>query len=200
MSPRRSILEAAATHEAILAIGVRIASVEGLEGLTIGRLAAALDMSKAGVLGHFGNKEALQLDVLEAAARIFRREVPGRAAGATPGLARLRSICDAWLSYLDRDVFPGGCFFTAAASEFDGRPGRVRTAIADHLSTWTRFLETEARAAVDAGDLPADRDPAQVAFDLMGVALAVNQRLQLHGDKSALARARHAFRRVLSPG
>jgi AcrR family transcriptional regulator len=200
MSPRRSILEAAATREAILAIGVRIASVEGLEGLTIGRLASALDMSKAGVLGHFGSKEALQLEVLEAAARIFHREVPQRAAAAKPGLPRLLAICDAWLSYLARDVFPGGCFFTAAASEFDGRPGRLHSAIADHLSTWTNFLEGEARIAVQAGQLPPDSDPAQIAFDLMGVALALNQRLQLHDDKSALAMARRAFRRVLSTG
>jgi AcrR family transcriptional regulator len=200
MSPRRSIIEAAATHEAILAVGVRIASVEGLEGLTIGRLAAALDMSKAGVLGHFGSKEALQLDVLEAAVRIFQREVPQRAARATSGLAWLRSICDAWLSYLDRDVFPGGCFFTAAACEFDGRPGRVRDAVAEHLSTWTRFLEKEAQTAVKAGELPADTDPAQVAFELMGVALAVNQRIQLYRDKGSLVRARQAFRRVLSAG
>lgn len=198
MSPRRSVLEAAATREAILAVGVRIASVEGLEGLTIGRLATELDMSKAGVLGHFGSKSALQLDVLEAAARIFRREVPQRVAGATPGLARLRAICDAWLSYLDRDVFPGGCFFTAAACEFDGRPGPVRDAIAGHLSAWTRFLENEARTAVEAGELPTDRDPAQIAFELMGMALSVNQRLQLYRDKSALVRARQAVRRVLA--
>lgn len=200
MSPRRSIIEAAATHEAILAVGVRIASVEGLEGLTIGRLAAALDMSKAGVLGHFGNKEALQLSVLEAAVRIFQREVPQRAARAMPGLARLRSICEAWLSYLDREVFPGGCFFTAAACEFDGRPGPIHDAIAAHLSTWTDFLSKEAQVAMTAHELPADADPAQVAFELMGVAQAVNQRIQLYGDKSALLRARQAFRRILSPG
>lgn len=201
MSPRRSVVEAAATREAILAVGVRIASVEGLEGLTIGGLAAALGMSKAGVVGHFGSKEALQLSVLDAAARIFRREVPqraARAARATPGLARLHALCEAWLSYLERKVFPGGCFFTAAACEFDGRPGPVRDAIAAHLSTWTDVLENEARIAVSTGELPADSDPAQVAFELMGVAMATNQRLQLYADAAALARARTAFRRVLS--
>lgn len=201
MSPRRSVVEAAATHEAILATGVRIASVEGLEGLTIGRLATALDMSKAGVVGHFGSKEGLQLSVLDAAAQIFRREVPQRAAQATratPGLARLHAICDAWLSYLERKVFPGGCFFTAAACEFDGRPGPVREAIAAHLTTWTNLLENEARIAVSAGELPADSDPEQVAFELMGVAMATNQRIQLYGDGAAIARARTAFRRVLA--
>jgi len=126
VSPRRSVAEARQTRADILAKSVRLASTEGLEGLTIGRLATALDMSKSGVLGHFGSKEELQLAVVDAAADMFTREVADRARGTTPGLPKLLAMCAAWVSYLERRVFPGGCFFTAAAAEFDDRPGRVR--------------------------------------------------------------------------
>src|SRR3954468_17318982 len=108
--PRRSVADAARTHQAIIARAVAVASVEGLGGLTIGRLAADLEMSKAGVLGHFGTKEELQLEALGAAREIYRREVWEPARDAAPGRARLLAIADAWLSYLARDVFPGGCF------------------------------------------------------------------------------------------
>src|SRR3954453_6696363 len=126
--PRRSAADAARTRTSILDRSVAVASVEGLEGLTIGRLATDLDMSKAGVLGHFGTKEELQLAALRAAREVYRREVWDRAASAAPGRARLLAIADAWMSYLARDVFPGGCFVTAAAAEFDDRPGRVHDA------------------------------------------------------------------------
>src|SRR3954447_1785713 len=110
---RRSAAEAAQTRTAILDRSVALASLEGLEGLTIGRLAADLDMSKSGVLGHFGAKEELQLAVVDTAADIFAREVAAQAQDAKPGLPRLRAMCAAWVSYLERRVFPGGCFFTA---------------------------------------------------------------------------------------
>ena len=129
--PRRSAADAARTRTAILERSVDLASVEGLEGLTIGRLAADLQMSKAGVLGHFGTKEELQLAALGAAReRLPPRDLGAGRQAAAPGRARLLAIADAWLSYLGRDVFPGGCFVAAASCEFDDRPGRVRDAIA----------------------------------------------------------------------
>jgi AcrR family transcriptional regulator len=176
---------------------VRLASAEGLEGLTIGRLAAELNLSKSGVLGHFGTKEELQLAVIDAAADIFAREVAEPARAAPPGLRKLTAMCEAWVSYLERRVFPGGCFFTAAASEFDDRPGRVRDTIAGLTSVWDRDLYRQIRTATAAGDLPAGTDAEQLVFEVSGVMLGLNHALQLHRDTTAPAKARRALGRLL---
>lgn len=197
VSPRRSVVESRQTRAEILSTGVRLASVEGLEGLTIGRLATALDMSKSGVLGHFGSKEELQLAVVDAAAEIFTREVANRARGVAPGLPKLLAMCRAWVSYLERRVFPGGCFFTAAAAEFDDRPGRVRDAIAGLATVWDRDLYRQIRTATAAGDLPRDTDADQLVFEISGVILALNHALQLYRDTMTPARARKALTRLL---
>jgi AcrR family transcriptional regulator len=189
--------DARATREAIIERAVQLSSVRGLEGITIGRLAADLQMSKAGVLGHFGSKEALQLTALEAAFDVFQREIWDRAADAEPGLPRLLAICDAWTDYLERGVFPGGCFMTAASCEFDDREGPVREALAARLSRWYATLESEARLAVEAGDLPAGTDPLTIALHLNALAMAANERRQLLGDQSAPGVARRAMRAAL---
>ncbi|NUW37375.1 TetR/AcrR family transcriptional regulator [Nonomuraea sp. SMC257] len=199
MSPRRSVAEALTTRCAILDRSVAIASVEGLEGLTIGRLATELGMSKSGVLGHFGSKEALQLAVLERAGEVFRAEVWEPVVPAAPGLPRLAALCEAWISYLEREVFPGGCFFVAAAHEFDGREGAVRDAIEARFDAWSARLRKEAGRAVEAGDLPGDTDPADLAFELTGLVMALNHALQLHRDPRAAGRARRAVHARLGP-
>ena len=176
---------------------MRLASAEGLEGLTIGRLATELGMSKSGVLGHFGSKEELQLAVIDAAAEIFTREVPDRTRGVEPGLRKLTAMCAAWVSYLERRVFPGGCFFMAAATEFDDRPGRVRDTIVGLTSVWDRNLYHQVRAATADGDLPADTDADQLVFEVSGVMLGLNSALQLRRDTGAPARARRALARLL---
>src|SRR3954463_15604345 len=129
--PPASVAEAPRTTGTLLHPAVGVASKEGLEGLTIGRLAGDLDMSKAGLIGHFGSKENLQLATLESAIEIFRREVWEPAEKHRPGIRRLRALCDAWVSYIERRVFPGGCFFAATAPEFDDRGGPVRHRLAD---------------------------------------------------------------------
>jgi AcrR family transcriptional regulator len=197
MSPRRSAAEARQTKAAILVCGVRLASVEGLEGLTIGRLAAELGLSKSGVLGHFGTKEELQLAVVDTATEIFAREVVEPAVAAPPGLRRLVAMCTAWVSYLERRVFPGGCFFTAAAAEFDDRPGRVRDTIAGMASVWNRDLYRHIRTATADGDLPADTDADQLVFEVTSVMLGLNNALQLQRDTTAPTRARRALGRLL---
>jgi AcrR family transcriptional regulator len=154
-------------------------------------------MSKSGVLGHFGSKEDLQLAVVDAAADLFTREVADRAKGVAPGLPKLLAMCAAWVSYLERRVFPGGCFFTAASAEFDDRPGRVRNAIAGLTSVWNRDLYRQTRLAIEAGALPADTDADQVVFEMSGVILALNNALQLHRDTTAPTRARRALGRLL---
>lgn len=171
--------------------------MDGLEGLTIGRLATDLAMSKAGVLGHFGTKERLQLAVVDAAAEMFAREVPQRARGVPSGLAHLGALCEAWVSYLEGELLPGGCFFTAVAAEFDGRGGPVRDAIAGLDSLWRRDLSIHIRRAVTVGDLPADTDPDQLVYELVGIMLALNHSLQLHRDQQAPGRARRAVRQRL---
>jgi AcrR family transcriptional regulator len=197
MSPRRSAVQAAGTRTAIVERAVEVGSVEGLEGLTIGRLAGDVGMSKSGLIRHFGSKEGLQMAALEEATEIFRREVWEQAEADEPGLVRLRAICDAWLSYLERDVLPGGCFLTAAASEFDGRGGPVREATRAAWARWLRVLEAEARTAIDAGQLPANSDPAQIAFELNAICMGLNNARQLHGDPAAPLHARRAVKRVL---
>lgn len=197
MSPRRSVSDARATRATIVARGLHVASVEGLDGLTIGRLAADLGLSKSGLLGHFGSKESLQLAVIDAAAAMFLAEVADRATASRPGLAKLCALCEAWVSYLERGVLAGGCFFTAAGSEFDDKPGPVRDAIAGLQSVWERDLRYNIRLGVVAGELPADTEPDQVVFELMGVMLALNRALQLFRDRSAPTRARRTMARIL---
>ena len=110
-------------REAILERAVEVASEEGLEGLTIGRLSSELGLSKSGLFGHFGSKEELQLAAVDAAERDLLREVVEPALTEPEGAPRLRAYCESWVGYLERKVFSGGCFFAAASAEFDGRPG-----------------------------------------------------------------------------
>lgn len=201
MSPRKSAAEARRTRERIIERSVAIGSVEGLEGLTIGRLATDLGMSKAGVLGHFGSKQALQLAALHGASGLFTRLVWEPVAGLRPGLTRLRAFCEAWIRYLERErtAFPGGCLFTAAAVEFDARGGPVHDTVARFLLRGRRLLVNDLRIAVDVGELPADVDPDQLAFELHGLYMALNQELQLFADATAPARTRRALNRMLGP-
>jgi AcrR family transcriptional regulator len=199
MSPRRSAVEAAKTRTAIIERALDVGSVEGLEGLTIGRLAGDVGMSKSGLIRHFGSKEGLQMAALEAAMEIFRHEIWDPAKDAQPGLVRLRAICDAWIAYLERDILPGGCFMTAVASEFDGRGGPVRAATRLAWARWLRLLEGEAQTAIDSGELPVGSDPAQIAFELNAIVMGLNHARQLHGDRAAPLHARRAVERVLGP-
>src|SRR5262249_29869610 len=197
MSPRRSAAEAEATRATILEETVAAASREGLEGVTIGRLAGDLRMSKAGVIGHFGSKRELQLAAVERAVERYRREIWEPVEDERPGIERLGAVVDAWLDYLDSDVFPGGCFLTAAAAEFDGRPGPVREAIDGALALWCSVLEADAATAIADGDLPTGADPAQIAFELNAIAMVVNQSRQVRGHPEAIARGRRAMNRVI---
>ncbi|WP_405142148.1 TetR/AcrR family transcriptional regulator [Sphaerisporangium sp. NBC_01403] len=199
MSPRKSAVEAVATRTRIIERAFALASAEGLEGLTIGRLAADLEMSKAGVIGHFGSKEALQLATLDAAVERFRLRVPARVVGARPGAERLARAFGEWIDYMAGAEGHGGCFLTSVATEFDGRPGPVRDAVLAALASWSAYVAAELRAAVEAGELPADTDVDQFVFELNGVALAADQSIQLHRDPAAPARALRAIARVLGP-
>jgi AcrR family transcriptional regulator len=177
---------------------VSVASVEGLEGLTIGRLATDLDMSKAGLIRHFGSKQELQRVAFEEATARFREVVWEKAEAAAPGLPRLLAIAKAWSAYIDKPIFPGGCFLAATSSEFDGRPGPVHDLVAETSTRWLKTLARDARVAVEAGDLPPATDPAQVAYELNALAMGANHARQLHGDRRAGSRCLQAMKRVLA--
>jgi AcrR family transcriptional regulator len=180
------------TRRAILGRAADIASVEGLDGLTIGRLANELRASKSGVFAHFGSKEELQLATLAAATRTFTERVVAPALAEPPGLGRVWRLCEAWLDYAEQRVFPGGCFFFSAAAEFDARPGRVRDAVAAARRRWLDLHEATIAEAVDRGEL-AGVDPAQLAYELDALAMAANLGCLLHDDATAYARARTAI-------
>lgn len=186
-------LRGARTHREILATAVDLGSREGLEALTIGGLAARAGVSKSGLFAHFGNKLELQLATVEAARTIFLREVVEPGFAAPEGLARLRATLAAWLDYLRRDVFPGGCFFQAASLEFDGRPGPVRDRVIEISSQWLGWLAELARQAGVADP----RESAQLAFELNAIGLATNWERQLLGGEESLERAQRAFDRAL---
>lgn len=181
------------TRATILATAVDIASVEGLEGLTIGRLAHALHLSKSGLFGHFGSKEDLQLATIRTARRIFSKEVVLPAAQAEAGLARLWALCDAWLSYMEGGVFQGGCFFIAAAAEFDGRPGPVRDAIAASMQEWLTYLEEAIHQTQALGEITTSVSASQIAFELHAFYLNANWAMQLLHNRQSANQARIAI-------
>jgi AcrR family transcriptional regulator len=196
---RRSASEVAGSRAETLDAATRLASLVGLEGLTIGRLADELEMSKSGLVGRFGNKEQLQLAALDLAAETFRRIVYDSAAQRRAGLRRLEAICDAWLAYLRSPPFPGGCFLTTVSVEFDSRPGPVNRAVKRVMRQWLRVLEREARTAVQQGELPQNVDAKDIAFAINALAVGANCDFQLHRDPRALERARRAMAAVLEP-
>ncbi|MGB7922660.1 MAG: TetR/AcrR family transcriptional regulator [Pyrinomonadaceae bacterium] len=181
------------TRQAILEVAVNVASAEGLEGLTIGRLASELSMSKSGLFAHFGSKEELQLATVEAARDIFIREVIRPSFEVEKGLSRLWKLCEVWLAYVRSEVFRGGCFFVAAAAEFDGRPGPVRDRVAGIMKEWLAMLRMAINEAREAGELSADADPAQLAFELNALEMGANWAFQLYRDRQAFSRARDAM-------
>ena len=173
--------------------------MEGLEALTIGRLASDLGLSKAGVVGPFGSKEGLQLAALRRGLEVFREEVWDPVVVLPAGYTRLAAVCENWVHYLERRVMPGGCFMTTASIEFDARTGPLHDATAAAQARWLATLTAEAEVAVRAGELPPETEPAQLAFELNGVAMSLNQALVLMDDKRSPARARRAFARLLRP-
>ncbi len=180
----------AETRAAILERAVDLASVAGLEGLTIGRLAGELEMSKSGLFAHFGSKQELQLAAVETAAQRFRAAVIEPALGAPDGAPRLRAMADSYIAHLTSDTYSGGCFWAATSAEYDDRPGPVRDAIAAALDTWLAELEHQARIAGAA-------DPAPFAFELFAVVMGANSRYRLSGDRRVFDYARTIVDRLL---
>ncbi len=194
---RRKTRKGLLTRQAILERSAALASVEGLGGLSIGRLAEALGMSKSGLFTHFKSKEELQLATIDAASAIYVEEVIEPALAVPAGLARLHRLCENFISYVERGVFPGGCFFAAAMAEFDAREGPLRDRIAESQRQWLEMLERMARDAQQQGQLPPGVDPAQLAYELESVMLTANWYVHLFDDRTHLDRARAAVSRLL---
>jgi len=184
---RNSILEAAAA----------LATEEGLEPLSIGRLAEATSMSKSGLFAHFGSKEELQLATVDYAATLFVAEVIDPARGAPKGLARIWALCDHMIGYSERQVFPGGCFFAATSFEFNNRPGPVRDRIEEMIRSWLSYLEHAVEQAQEAGELDPNANAREVAFQLDAFAQASNAQYQLFRDPQVFDDARRAIQERL---
>ena len=186
------------TRSAILAEAARLATVDGLHGLSIGGLATAIGMSKSGLYAHFGSKADLQLSTVASARETFVAEVFVPALDAPQGIGRLHAACDAYLSHIERRVFPGGCFFAVAAADVGTRPGAVRDAIAAQQRDWIELLERLARKAQELGQLGSGVDPAQLAFELNAVLVSASSTFILQADPGVFGRARAAIRRLLN--
>jgi AcrR family transcriptional regulator len=182
------------SRAAILDAATQLATVEGLDGLSIGRLADEIGMSKSGLYAHFGSKEDLQLAAIEAAVEIFRAEVIQPAREVEGAFARLEALCERFFWYLEKPVFPGGCFFASAAAELDTHPGPVRERLAEALDGWLKLIEKRVREAQEAGELDRDEDPALLAFELEAFMKMGNSLVLLHGDPTGLEQARRAIR------
>ena len=185
------------TRRAILDRAAALATEEGLEPLSIGRLADATGMSKSGLFAHFGSKEELQLATVDHAASVFVEEVIAPAREAPKGIARVWALCDHMIGYSERQVFPGGCFFASAAFEFNNRPGAVRDHIRDNLASWLSYLEHAVEQAQQLGELDTRVEAGELAFELDALAQAANGQFQIFRDRAVFDRSRRAIRERL---
>ena len=194
-STDRRRLRGMKTRQAILAHAARVGSAEGLEAVSLQRLATDLGISKSGLFAHFGSKEELHMATIDAAARIFTDEVI-RPALATPrGAGRVWALCNSWFSYLERGVFPGGCFFWAVAEEFDSRrPGPVRDSVLEKKNYWSYTLQRAVREAQEAGEIDAGVDPEQLAWELDSLLGGANSGFKNEEGVRAIERGRRGIR------
>ena len=186
-----------ASRETILRTAAMLATTRGLDGLSIGDLAAEVGMSKSGLYAHFKSKEELELATIEIAADIFQREVL-RPAAAPAGLQQLRALVDSFLAYLERRVFPGGCFFAAVAMELDTRPGRARDRVVEVQQKWQSLLRQCFLDAQAIGEVDAGADVTQAVFETHAALMAANFLLVLTNDPTPLTQGRKAVENVLA--
>jgi AcrR family transcriptional regulator len=188
------------SRQTILRAAANLATTDGLEGISIGNLAAHIGMSKSGLYAHFGSKQELQLATVETARGIFDDEVVKPVQTTADPLDRLRALLEGFLSHLERRVFPGGCFFASTTAEFDTRPGPVRDRVAAIQQGWVELIERMIREAQAAGSIGATENPSQLAFELHAYLLMGNIGFVLYGDAVHLERARAAIASRLSRG
>ena len=190
---RRTRSDGERSHRAILDAAARLATVEGLEGLSISRVANEIGMSKSGLFSHFASKRDLQLATIATAEVIYATEVVEPAMQVPEGRQRLEQLCERYLSYVKRGVFPGGCFFASTAAELDTHGGPIRDRVRAVLAGWDELLEANVRAAQRNGDLAPDADVGQLIFELNALLHEANGHFLLFHDTAALDRARTAI-------
>jgi AcrR family transcriptional regulator len=190
---RRTRADGERSYRLIVNAAARLATIEGLEGLSIGRLAQEIGMSKSGLYAHFESKQELQLATIAAAEDVYAAEVVAPALEVAEGLERLELLCERYLSYVERGVFPGGCFFASTAAEWDSRRGPIRERVRAVLTGWSELLEASVRTAQEQGDLGRDLDPAQLTFEINAMLHEANGHYLLFRDPAALDRARKAI-------
>jgi AcrR family transcriptional regulator len=186
------------SRNAILREAAQLATVEGIAGLSIGRLADAVGMSKSGLFAHFGSKQELQLATIETASALFAEQVVEPASAAGSGLERLRQLAGRFLDHVEGGVFPGGCFFASVAAEMDTHPGPVRDHAVEVAYEWLGLLEAAVRDAQAEGEIDPSEDAAQLAFELDAYLLLGNAQFVISGLPAAIERARRAVERRLA--
>jgi AcrR family transcriptional regulator len=182
------------TRRLILRRTTDIASLEGLEALSLGRLATELQLSKSGVFALFGSKEELQLATVRAAAAIYVEHVVRPTLAVPAGLSRIWTLCEAWAAYSQGRIFPGGCFFQRVRSEFSSSPGPVRDAIVAVYDEWRDFIRTTIEGAQQIGDVEAGQDAEQLTFEISALLEAANDEAVLRDSLFPYDRARTAIR------
>jgi AcrR family transcriptional regulator len=185
------------SRRAVMTLAVDLASVDGLEGLSIGTLATKADMSKGGVVALFGSKEQLQLATVAAAKDIFVANVVTPALEERGGLSRLLVLLDAWLRYSEGRVFAGGCFFAAASAELGSRRGPVRDAVAEAMVEWQQFVRHTITRAIGRGELEAETDAAQLTFEITSLLDGANDMSLLLDSNEPYERARTALAKLV---
>jgi AcrR family transcriptional regulator len=193
VTPRRQRSDGARSRRAILTGATELATVDGLEGLSIGRLAEHIGMSKSGLYAHFGSKEELQLATIDEAQEIFEREVVQQTLDHPPGVAQLLAFCDAYLSHLERRVFPGGCFFASVAAEINTHEGRVPDRLREFMAGGLQWLAAQIREAQARGEVDAGADPDQLAFEIDSLLHGAHSSFMLYDSEEPLDRARTAI-------
>lgn len=186
------------SRAAILHEAAQLATVEGIAGLSISRLAQAVGMSKSGLIAHFGSKQGLQLATIETASAIFTEEVVDPALAGRTGLERLQALAERFLAHVEARTFPGGCFFASVAAEMDTHPGAVRDRAVQLNDEWTRHLEAAVRDAQDEGTIDRAEDAHQLAFELDAYLLLANAQFVVDQEPTPLLRARRAVQRRLA--
>ena len=195
---RRRRSDGERSRAAILREAAKLATVEGLEGLSIARLAEAVGMSKSGLFAHFGSKEELQLATVETASDLFDEIVIDPALVAPTGIERLRSLCENYLRHVEGDVYPGGCFFASVAAELDTRRGPVRDRAVEVVGDWLGYQQTAVRDAQAEGAIEPSEDPEQLAFELEAYLMLANQLFVIGHDPASIEQARRALERRLA--
>ena len=199
-SSKRIRIDGEKSRERVLESAIRLAAIEGLERLSLSRLAKAAGLSKSGLFGLFGSKEALQFAIIDKAREVFTHEVVMPALAAPEGAPRLRALCEGYLDHIALREWPSGCFFASVAAEVGGRPGPIRDRVAMDQKQWASLLRHSATRAVELGQLRSEESPEQLAFELGAMLTGADIVYLLHRDPEILERVRSALQARLGEG